>query len=159
MKQFHLVLSCFLLLLLVSCKTSKEYLNTHEVDEKKDKIELTNFDLTKIDKLMNDLVINTDKKLDFIIYDTSKSTEGKSPILIEGTLTDKSTIADKSVSEKQFTDNSEVVVEDKGQINIRDKLQVEEKKNHKSWIEQLTRLGIVLVLLVGVGIYLKKKLL
>lgn len=156
MKQFHLVLSCFLLLLLVSCKTSKEYLSTSTIDEKKDKIELTNFDLTKIDKLFTNLVVNTDKKLEFIMYDTSKTVEGKSPILIEGTLIDKSTLTDKSVSEKQLTDNSEVVIEDKGQINIRDKLQVEEKKNNKSWIEQLTRLGLVIVLFC-LGVYVKKR--
>ena len=164
MKQLNLVdiwkttlIGCFLLLLF-SCKSSKEYLNTREIDEKKDKVELTNFDLTKIDKLIKDLSVSKDIKLDFIIYDTSKPIiEGKPPILIEGSLTDNSTITDKSVSEEQITDKSREIIQDKGQVNIRDKLKVEEKKNNKSWIEQLTRFGFVIVLLVCVGVSLKKR--
>lgn len=163
MKQLNLVdiwkttlIGCFLLLLF-SCKSSKEYLNTRETDEKKDKIELTNFDLTKIDKLIKDLSVSKDIKLDFIIYDTSKTIDGKPPILVEGSLTDNSTITDKSVSEEKVTDKSEVVIEDKGQVNIRDKLQVTEKKNNRSWIEQLTRFGFVIVLLVCVGVYVRKR--
>ena len=145
-------------MLFVSCKSSKEYLNTREVDEKKDKAEYSLTDLTKIDKLFSDLLINTDKKLDFIVYDTSKPLiEGKSPVLVEGSLTDKSTLTDKSASEELVTDNSKSLVEDKGQINIRDELKVKEKKNNKSWIEQLTRFGVVVILLVGAGIYIKKR--
>ena len=145
------------IILLSACKSSYRYKSDIEIDEKKDKVELTNFDLTKIDKLIKNLSVSKDIKLDFIIYDTSKTIEGKPPILVEGTLTDNSTITDKSVSEEQITDKSEVVIEDKGQVNIRDKLQVKEKKNNRSWIEQLTRFGFVIVLLVCVGVYVKKK--
>ena len=147
-----------ILFLLFGCKSSKEYLSTREVDEKKYKAEYALTDLTKVDKLFSDLVINTDKKIDFVVYDTSKPVvEGKPPILVEGILTDNSTITDKSVSEEQVTDNSREIIEDKGQVNIRDKLQVEEKKNNKSWIEQLTRFGFVIILLLGIVVYIKKR--
>lgn len=143
---------------MVGCKTSKQLTTSNVIDEKKDKSELTNFDLTKIDKLFSDLVINTDKKLDFIVYDTSKPiVEGKPPMLMKGTLTDKSILIDKSTSEELVTDNSKSLVEDKEKVNIRDELKVEEKKNNKSWIEQLTRFGFVLVLLICVGIYVKRR--
>lgn len=146
-----------ILLLLFGCKSSKEYLNTREVDEKKDKVEYVVTDLTKVDKLFSDLVINTDKKLDFIVYDTNKSIEGKPPVLMKGTLTDKSILTDKSRREELITDNSKSLVEDKGQINIRDELKVKEKKNNKTWIEQLTRFGVVVILLLGAGLYIKKR--
>ena len=114
--------------------------------------------MTKIDKLFTDLVINTDRKLDFIVFDTSKPiTEGKPPILIEGSLVDNSVITDKSQQEELITDNSEVLIKDKGKVNIRDELTVKERKNNKSWIEQLTRFGVVIILLLVVGIYIKKR--
>lgn len=164
MKQLNLVdiwkttlIGCFLLLFF-SCKSSKELISNHVEDEKKDVIQTSNYDLTKIDKLFTDLVINTDRKLDFIVFDTSKPiTEGKPPILIEGSLVDNSVVTDKSQQEKLITDNSKVLIEDKEQVNIRDKLQVKEKKNNKSWIEQITRLGVVIILLACVGIYVKKR--
>lgn len=147
-----------ILLLLVGCKTSKQLTTSKITEERKDKNEYVITDLTKIDKLIKDLVINTDKKIDFVVYDTSKPVvEGKPPILVEGILTDNSTITDKSVSEEQVTDNSREIIEDKGQVNIRDKLQVEEKKNNKSWIEQLTRFGFVIILLLGIVVYVKKR--
>ena len=163
MKQPYLVdiwkttlIGCFLLLLF-SCKSSKEYLNTRETNEKKNKVEIGITDINSLSSLMKDLSVNLNKRLDFIIYDTSKIVEGKPPILVEGSLTDKSTTIDKSVSEEQITDNSKVIIEDKGQVNIRDKLQVTEKENNRSWIEQLTRFGFVVLLLVCVGVYVKKK--
>lgn len=145
------------IILLSACKSSYKYKSDIEIVEKKDKVELTNFDLTKIDKLIKNLSVSKDIKLDFIIYDTSKIVDGKPPILVEGTLTDKSTTIDKSVSEELITDNSKEIIEDKGQVNIRDKLHVTEKKNNKSWIEKLTRLGIVIILLLVLGIYVKKR--
>ena len=163
MKQPYLVaiwkttlIGC-LLLLLFSCKSSKEYLNTRETNEKKNKVEIGITDINSLSSLMKVLSVNLNKRLDFIIYDTSKIVEGKPPILVEGSLTDKSTTIDKSVSEEQITDNSKVIIEDKGQVNIRDKLQVTEKENNRSWIEQLTRFGFVVLLLVCVGVYVKKK--
>ena len=164
MKQLNLVdiwkttlIGCFLLLFF-SCKSSKELISNHVEDEKKDVTQTSNFDLTKIDKLFTDLVINTDRKLDFIVFDTSKPiTEGKPPILIEGSLVDNSVVTDKSQQEKLITDNSEVLIKDKGKVNLRDELQSKEKRNNKTWIEQLTRFGFVIVLLVCVGIYVKKR--
>ena len=155
MKQLNLVdiwkttlIGCFLLLFF-SCKSSKELISNHVEEERKDKIELTNFDLTKIDKLFTDLVINTDRKLDFIVFDTSKPiTEGKPPILIEGSLVDNSVITDKSQQEKLITDNSEVLIKDKGKVNIRDELQSKEKRNNKTWIEQATYFIWAIIILV-----------
>lgn len=163
MKQLNLVdiwkttlIGCFLLLLF-SCKSSKELVSNRVEEEKKDRIEIGITDVSTLTSFIKDLSVSKDIKLDFIIYDTSKIVEGRPSILVEGTLTDNSTITDKSVSEEQITDKSEVVIEDKGQVNIRDKLQVTEKKNNKSWIEQLTRFGFVILLLVCVGVYVKKR--
>lgn len=144
----------FIILLLVGCKSSKQLTASRVVDEKKDVIQTSNFDLTKIDKLFTDLVINTDRKLDFIVFDTSKPiAEGKPPILIEGSLVDNSVVTDNSQQEKLITDNSEVLIKDKGKINIRDELESNEKRNNKAWIEQLTYLiwaiiGLVLIVFV-----------
>lgn len=150
------LIGCFLFLLF-SCKSSKELISNRVEEEKKDKVEIGITDVSTLTSLMKDLSVSKDIKLDFIVYDTSKSIEGKSPILVEGTLTDNSIITDKSVSEEQITDKSEIVTEDKGQVNIRDKLQSSEKKNNKSWIEQLTKFGFVILLLACVGIYVKKR--
>lgn len=148
----------FIILLLVGCKSSKQLTASRVVDEKKDVIQTSNFDLTKIDKLFTDLVINTDRKLDFIVFDTSKPiAEGKPPILIEGSLVDNSVVTDNSQQEKLITDNSEVLIKDKGKINIRDELQSNEKRNNKTWIEQWTRFGVVAVLLVSIIVYVKKR--
>lgn len=147
-----------ILLFLFGCKTSKQLTTSKITEERKDKNEYVITDLTKIDKLIKDLSVSKDIKLDFIIYDTSKPVvEGKPPILVEGLLTDNSTITDKSVSEELITDNSEVLIKDKGKVNIRDELTVKERKNNKSWIEQLTRFGFVIILLLVVGIYIKKR--
>ncbi|MGL5261683.1 MAG: hypothetical protein ACRC9P_04795 [Bacteroides sp.] len=146
-----------ILLLLVGCKSSKQLTASRVVDEKKDVIQTSNLELTKIDKLFSDLVINTDRKLDFIVFDTNKPiTEGKPPVLIEGSLVDSSVITDKSQQDELITDNSEVVIENKGTVNIRDELQSKEK-NSKSWIDQLTRFGFIIMLLLGLGIYIKKR--
>lgn len=153
MKRFLLIA----FVLLSACKSSYKQVEITEINEKKDRVEIGITDVNSLTSLMKDLSVNLNKRLDFIIYDTSKIVDGKPPILVEGTLTDKSTTIDKSVSEEQITDRSEVVIEDKGQVNIRDKLQIEEKKNNKSWIEQLTRFGFVILLLACVGVYVKKR--
>ena len=154
------IIGCFIWIgiLFWSCKSSKQLTASRVVDEKKDVIQTSNFDLAKIDKLFTDLAINTDRKLNFIVFDTSKPiVEGKPPILIEGSFVDNSVITDKSQQEELITDNSEVLIKDKGKINIRDELQSKEKRNNKTGIEQLTRFGFVIVLLVCVGIYVKKR--
>ena len=147
-----------ILLFLVGCKTSKQLTTSKITEERKDKNEYVITDLTKIDKLIKDLVINTDKKIDFVMYDTSKPiVEGKPPVLMEASLVDNTVITDKSTQEELITDNSEVLIKDKGKVNIRDELTVKERKNNKSWIEQLTRFGVVIILLLVVGIYIKKR--
>ena len=119
------IIGCFIwiVILLCSCKSSKQLTASRVVDEKKNVIQTSNYDLTKIDKLFTDLVINTDRKLDFIVFDTSKPiAEGKPPILIEGSLVDNSVVTDNSQQEKLTTGNSEVLIKDKGKINISFKL-------------------------------------
>lgn len=154
------IIGCFIWIgiLLCSCKSSKQLTTSRVVEEKKDVIQTSNFDLTKIDKLFTDLVINTDRKLDFIVFDTSKPiTEGKPPILIEGSLVDNSVVTDKTQQEKLITDNSEVLIKDKGKVNIRGELQSKEKRNNKTWIEQFTCFGFIIMLLLGLGICVKKR--
>lgn len=143
---------------MVGCKTSKQLTTYKITEERKDKEEYVVTDLNSFSSLVKDLSINLDKRLDFVVYDTSKPiVEGKPPVLMEASLVDNSVITDKSTQEELITDNSREIIEDKGQVNIRDKLQVEEKKNNKSWIEQLTRFGVVIILLLVVGIYIKKR--
>ena len=146
------------LLLFVGCKSSKELVATRVQKEQKDMVELSKTDIQAIKSIVNDLSVNLNKRLDFIVYDTEKPTlEGRPPVLFEGTVTDNSTITDKGLQQEQINDNSEAVTRDKGKVNIRDKLQVEEKKNNKTWIEQLTKFGVVIILLLGTVIYIKKR--
>lgn len=146
------IIGCFIWIgiLLCSCKSSKQLTASRVVDEKKDVIQTSNFDLAKIDKLFTDLAINTDRKLNFIVFDTSKPiVEGKPPILIEGSFVDNSVITDKSQQEKLITDNSEVLIKDKGKVNLRDELQSKEKRNNKTWIEQATYfIGAIIALML-----------
>lgn len=147
-----------ILLLLVGCKTSKQLTTSKITKERKDKEEYVVTDLNSFSSLVKDLSINLDKRLDFVVYDTSQPVvEGKPPVLMEASLVDNSVITDKSTQEELITDNSEVLIKDKGKVNIRDELTVKERKNNKSWIEQLTRFGVVIILLLVVGIYVKKR--
>lgn len=147
-----------ILLLVVGCKSSKELMHDKQSSQETNRMELSNFDLTKVDKLFTDIVINTDRKLDFIVFDTSKPlVDNEPPILIKGSLVDNSTSVDRSRLEELVTDNSEVIVEDKGKVNIRDKLQASEKINNKTWIEQLTKFGVVIAILMILIIYIKRR--
>ena len=72
-----------ILLLVVGCKSSKELMHDKQSSQETNRMELSNFDLTKVDKLFTDIVINTDRKLDFIVFDTSKPlVDNEPPILI-----------------------------------------------------------------------------
>ena len=145
-------------LLLVGCKSSKELATTRVYEDKKDRVELSTTDIQAIKSVVSDLSVNLNKRLDFVVYDTSRpALEGKPPILLEGTLTDNSIIADKGSQQEQVTDNSEVIIEDKGRVNIRDELQSVEKKNNKTWIEQFSSLlwAVAVVGVIGYIIYRK----
>lgn len=147
-------------LLLVGCKSSKELVTTRVHEDHKDKVELSKTDVQVMKSIVSDLSVNLNKRLDFVVYDTDKPIfEGKPPILLEGTITDNSIIADKGSQQEQVTDNSEVVIEDKGRVNIRDELQSSEKKNNKTWIEQFSSLlwAVAVVGVLGYLIYRKMK--
>ena len=146
------------LLLIVSCKSSKELVTTRVHEDNKDKVELSTTDVRSIKSIVSDLSVNLNKRLDFVVYDTDKPIfEGKPPILFEGTITDNSIIVDKGSQQEQVTDNSEVILQDKGQVNIRDELQSSEKKNNKTWIEQFSSLlwAVAVVGVIGYIIYRK----
>lgn len=148
----------FILLFITGCKSSKELVHDKQSIEELNRTELLSSDLTKIDKLFTDIVVNTDRKLDFIVFDTSNPlVDNEPPILIKGSLVDNSVKIDRSKQEELVTDNSEIIIEDKGKVNIRDKLQTTEKINNKTWIEQLTRFGLVMFLLVSLGVYIKRR--
>ena len=147
-------------LLLVGCKSSKELATTRVHEDNKDKVELSTTDIQTIKNVVSDLSVNLNKRLDFVVYDTNRpAIEGKPPILLEGTLTDNSIITDKGSQQEQVTDNSEVILQDKGQVNIRDELQSSEKKNNKTWIEQFSSLlwAVAVVGVLGYLIYRKMK--
>ena len=140
-----------------SCKSSKQLVASKIIDEKKDVIQTSNLELTKKGELFTDFVINTDKKLDFIVFDTSKlQTDSEPPVLIKGSFIENSVITDKSMQEELITDNSKIVIKNKDKVNIRNELKSKEKKN-KSWIKQLVFLGNMTLFLLCIGVYIKKR--